>query len=54
MLGFVKIAVGHVRIVFEACDAEEIVTVCRFPRVDEIGQLVAVILPPSGGGSSTT
>ena len=43
MLRLVEVAVGDVRVVLQAGDREEIVAVGRFPDVDEIRQLVAVI-----------
>jgi len=40
--------------VFETCDGKEVVTVCRLPHVDQVGQLVAVIPQVAGAELDAT
>ena len=39
---------------FETCDGKEVVTVCRLPHVDQVGQLVAVIPQVAGAELDAT
>ena len=48
VLGFVKVAVGHVRIVFEARDGEQVVPIGSLPHIDEISQFLAVVPQVAG------
>ena len=43
MFGFVKVAVGDVRVMFETRHREQVVAIRGFPDVDEVRQLVPVI-----------
>src|SRR5262245_43435641 len=43
MSGLVAVAVGHVRVVLDAGDREQVVAIGRFPDVDEIRQLFTVV-----------
>src|SRR5439155_26713063 len=49
VLRLVKVAAGHVRIVLEAGDREEVVAIGRLPDVDEAGETLPVIPEVASG-----